>query len=148
MKIKFFHFLAPVGDGVTIWAGARTGWHVDTMPGMRRWGGEEVCSWSGQMSNDQAWGVLWHQGDPDSCPVFSVHLGDSALGLTLPLSIKCVLLHAKLAARPILHGQFIFLTSGRVWQSKDAVTPCGHQSLVTLIMCIVRCHPSTWPAYL
>ena len=105
MEIKIFHFLAPVADGVTIWAGLGT-W-------CRGWGGdEEVCSWSG-MSNDQA-GACCDIGDTRT-PVL-LRDQDSGLwtiGLTLwHVYMKCVLLHEKVAStRPVTpYLYFIFLT--------------------------------------
>ena len=124
MKIKFFHFLAPV-DNMSWGQDGMTCGHDARDEEMRRWGDEEVrrCA-----AGQGRWvmtkrGECYDIGETQTPVQCRPRRQDSVLVLTLPLYIKCVLLHAKLAARPILYGQFIFLTSSHVWQSKDVGDP-------------------------
>lgn len=138
------------------------GWgHGDMGTWCRGWGGdEEVCSWSG-MSNDQA-GACCDIGDTRT-PVL---LRDQDSGLwSLDYRADIVTCVYEMCPPPWESGFYqtrysvsIFHISdapGHFWQSVECwcwcwwpplVAPCGHQALVTPIMCIVSCHPSTCTA--
>ena len=110
MEIKIFHFLAPVADGVTIWAGLGT-WGHDA-------GDEEEMRRS---AAGQGWvmtkpGRVVTSGTPGLLSSWETRTRDSGvltIGLTLwHVYMKCVLLHEKVAStRPVTpYLYFIFLT--------------------------------------